>query len=182
MGILFTVLANAQSNVHWGLKGGVNISAVNISGGGDYNSKAGFHAGGLAHIHLSKTWALQPELMYSTQGGKDGSTKLNLDYINIPLQVQYMFNNGFRLQTGPQLGLLTNARIKTGDVKVDVKDGLTNADFSWTFGTSYLTKSGLGVDLRYNAGLTDIDKATNVSYKNSVFQLGLFYQFMHSKK
>lgn len=182
-GILLATLAQAQKgDVHFGLKGGLNISNVTVSGDNSLNSKAGFYAGGLAHIHLSRTWALQPELMYSMQGAKDGSNKLNLDYINIPVQLQYMFDNGFRLQTGPQVGLLMSAKAKSGGVKYDVKDGFTNADFSWSFGTSYISKSGLGADLRYNLGLTDIDKATSVTNKNSVFQIGLFYQFMHQHK
>lgn len=120
--------------------------------------------------------------MYSAQGAKDGSNKLNLDYINIPVQWQYMFDNDFRLQTGPQVGLLMSVKAKAGGVKYDVKDGFSNADFSWSFGTSYIPKSGLGGDLRYNLGLTDIDKGTSVINKNSVFQLGLFYQFMHQHK
>lgn len=182
-GILLTVFLKAQTGaVHFGLKGGLNVSDVTVSGNNNLDSKLGIYAGGLAHIHLSKTWAVQPELMYSMQGAKDGDQKLNLDYINIPVQLQYMFDNGFRLQTGPQVGILVNAKAKAGDVKYDVKDGFTNADFSWSFGTSYLTNSGLGFDLRYNLGLTDIDKATSVTNKNSVFQLGLFYQFMHQHK
>ena len=34
---------------------------------------------------------------------------LRLNYINVPV-LQYMFGDGFRLQTGPQLGILTNAK------------------------------------------------------------------------
>ena len=182
-GFLLSSLLHAQPGAtHFGLKAGLNVSSVAVSGDNNFNSKLGFYAGGLAHIHINKSWAVQPEIMYSAQGGKDGDQKLNLGYINIPVQLQYMFDNGFRLQTGPQLGFLTAANVKSGNIKYDVKDGLTNADFSWSFGASYLSKSGLGADLRYNLGLTDIDKSNPVEYKNQVLQLGLFYQFMHQHK
>src|SRR5689334_4668113 len=109
--LMFCVSIAVAQETHFGLKAGVNIASVNVSPGADYNSKAGLHIGGLAHIHLNKNFALQPELVFSMQGGKtDADAKLKLNYINIPLLVQYMTENGFRLQTGPQLGLLVSAK------------------------------------------------------------------------
>lgn len=54
----------------FGLKGGVNLSNIWVQDNKSSDYITGFHAGGLAHIHLSRNWALQPELLYSTQGGK----------------------------------------------------------------------------------------------------------------
>ena len=177
--ILCASLAKAQET-HFGLKAGVNIASLNVSPGGDYNSKAGLHIGGLAHIHLSRNFALQPEVVFSMQGGeRDDDVKLKFNYINIPLLVQYMTENGFRLQTGPQLGLLVSAKSENGDVEVDIKDSFTSTDFSWAFGAGYLFPSGFGLDARYNLGISDVWDATSAKIKNSVFQFGVFYQFMH---
>jgi hypothetical protein len=86
-----------------------------------------------------------------------------------------MFGNGLRLQTGPQVGFLTNARSKGGGEEATIKTSLKDTDFSWSFGGSYLSRIGLGIDARYNLGLTDINK-TAADMKNRVWQVGLFYQ------
>jgi len=177
--VFCTSIAWAQET-HFGLKAGLNIASVSVSPGADYNSKAGLHIGGLAHIHLSKNFALQPELVFSMQGGEnEDDAKRKLNYINIPLLVQYMTENGFRLQTGPQLGLLVSAKAENGNVEIDIKDNFTATDFSWAFGAGYLFPSGFGLDARYNLGISDIWDANSAKMKNSVFQLGVFYQFMH---
>ena len=179
--VLFVSIVSAQET-HFGLKAGVNIASANVSPGSDYDSKAGLHVGGLAHIHLSKNFALQPEVVYSMQGGKVDDTKLKLNYINIPLLVQYMTDNGFRLQTGPQLGLLLSAKTEVGDVEVDRKDNFTSTDFSWAFGAGYLFPEGFGLDARYNLGISDVWDGSSAKIKNSVFQFGVFYQFMHQNR
>jgi len=176
--VLFVSIVSAQQT-HFGLKAGVNVASASVSPGNDYNSKAGLHVGGLAHIHLNKNFALQPEVVYSMQGGKVDDTKLKLNYINIPLLVQYMTDNGFRLQTGPQLGLLVSAKTEVGDVERDIKDNFTSTDFSWAFGAGFLFPEGFGLDARYNLGISDVWDASSTKIKNSVFQFGVFYQFMH---
>ena len=179
---IFLVVTSAFSqNTHFGIKAGVNASSVKVSDGEDYDSKTGFHVGGLAHIHISRHFAVQPELVFSTQGGQDDGEdfKLKLNYINVPILAQYMFDAGFRLQTGPQLGFLTGAETKSGDVEVDVDDQIQSFDFSWTFGGSYLSRSGFGVDVRYNLGISNISDINGFEAKNRVFQVGVFYQFMH---
>ena len=177
--LFFSLLAKAQ-HTSFGLKAGINASSVNVEDGTDYDSKVGLHVGGLAHIHITPHFAFQPELVYSMQGGKDGDdNKLKLDYLNIPLLAQYMTHDGFRLETGPQVGFLTSAKAKSGDVEVDVKDDLESTDFSWVFGAGYLFPGagGIGVDVRYNLGLSNISDDNSFEAKNRVFQIGVFYQF-----
>lgn len=182
--IIILSTAKAQET-HFGVKAGVNIASVEVEDGDDLNSKVGLHIGGLAHIHISQHFALQPELVFSMQGGKaedNDDVKLKLNYINIPVLAQYMINDGFRLQTGPQLGFLVGAESKAGDVEVDQKDNYSTIDFSWTFGAGYLFPSGFGVDARYNHGISNISDVNAVEVRNRVFQFGLFYQFMHQNK
>jgi hypothetical protein len=169
-------------NATFGLKGGLNVSTLSNTNGSDYGSKPGLHAGLLAHVHLSPTVAIQPEVMYSSQGTKytAGTTEhvLGLDYVNIPVQFQYMFSNGFRLQTGPQVGFLVNVKDKVNDVETGnfSSDDFKSVDFAWSAGLGYLTPSGLGVDARYNFGLSNINDAGGNRLRNNVFQVGLFYQ------
>lgn len=179
--IMLSFFVVTAQETHFGIKAGVNVSNVDIQNGDDFASKAGLHLGGLAHIHITRHFALQPELVYSMQGGKDGNEKLKLNYINVPVLAQYMTNEGFRLQTGPQLGFLTTAKSKIDKVEVDRKDDLNSFDFSWVFGAGYLFPSGFGIDARYNLGISNISDDNNFEAKQGVFQFGLFYQFMHGK-
>ena len=183
MGLFCIALKTNAQHVEFGLKGGLNVADVH-SNSTNYDARASVYGGGLAHIHLSEHIALQPELVYSSQGMKttvaDGSHTLRLNYVNLPVLFQYMFGDGFRLQTGPQLGLLAGAKVKSGGTTTDVKSDYTSGDFSWAFGASYLTTSGVGVDARYNLGINNINNTgSSAQLYNRVFQLGLFYQFRH---
>jgi hypothetical protein len=179
--ILMTGTANAQKVV-FGIKGGLNVSDIRHSNDLRYDPVVGFHAGMLAHIHLTKRFALQPETFYSTGGAnyKSGpsDTRYNLGYIQVPVLLQYMFLNGLRVQAGPQLGFLVNAKSKTGDLKEDFKNDLNTVDFGVTTGASYqVPHTGFGFDARINLGLTDINKDGNIKSTNRGFQLGVFYLF-----
>lgn len=181
--ILIAGTANAQ-HVNLGIKGGLNVYNINNDNGTEYDSKVGLHAGLLGHIHLTKQWALQPELVYSAQGAKfiasNVETKINLGYINIPVMLQYMFDNGFRLQAGPQVGFLISAKAKTGNNSTDIKDNINTVDFALGIGAGYVhPASGFGVDARYNIGLSNINENSSVKSTNRGFQLGVFYLFKH---
>ena len=172
-------MTNAQS-AHFGLKAGLNVASIKVEDGNDFDSKTGLQIGGLVHVHLTRHFAVQPELMYSMQGGESGNLKRSLNYMNVPVLAQYMFADGFRLQTGPQIGFLTSAKNKTGDVEVKINDQLNTTDFAWTFGGSYVSKSGLGVDARYNLGISNMNESESIpAARNRVFQVGAFYQFQH---
>ncbi len=172
----------AQRPAKFGLKGGVNISTLNIEDFDDDDARIGIHIGGLAHLHLgaSEQWALQPELVYSQEGGKlntnSGSTTVKLDYFNIPVMVQYMFNNGFRLEAGPQLGLMVSSKYESDDDEDDADDDFKSTNVSLGFGASYLSDSGFGIGGRYNLGLSKIGEGAG-DVKGRTLQLGLFYMF-----
>ncbi len=177
--LLLATVSNAQ-HTNFGIKAGYNAASTQISNGPDYDSKSGFHVGGLAHIHISEHFAVQPEIVYSCQGGEKPNHKLKMSYINVPVLAQYMVSNGFRLQTGPQIGFLISAEQDYGDLEVEVDESFGAVDVSWAFGAGYIFPSGFGVDARYNLGLNNISDDNSFEAKNRVFQVGLFYQFRNS--
>jgi Outer membrane protein beta-barrel domain len=193
--ILMTGTVNAQHSkqkVNIGIKGGLNIFTIHNSDGQEYDPKAGFHAGLIAHIHLSRQLALQPEIVYSSEGAKytiDGLSEsnhytINLGYINMPVMLQYMFDNGFRFQAGPQIGVLVHAKSKseTNNTSSDVKDNYKTFAFSLGAGVGYVhPPTGFGIDARFNLGLSDINENSNIESTNRGFQLGVFYLFNHKK-
>lgn len=180
-GVVLLFFANVifaqRSPVQLGVKGGVNFATLERADNNSADHRTALYAGALAHIHIGHNFALQPELMYAAQGAEyNDNSRDKLAYVNVPVLGQYMFSNGLRLQTGPQIGLLASAEAATGNHETDLKSSLKKTDLSWSFGTSYLTRFGLGIDARYNLGLTDISK-DNSDLKNRVWQVGLFYQF-----
>src|SRR6476646_10557892 len=180
--ILATGAAVFAQSPKFGLKAGLNVSKLSNVPGLNWNNRLGLNAGALAHIHITPQLALQPEVVYSGQGAKytiNGEEHtLGLDYINIPLLLQYMFDNGFRLQTGPQLGFLVgvNDKIDGNKTGIFTSNDFKSTDVSWSFGLGYLTYSGFGLDARYNLGLSNIngDPDRTAKVHNSVIQLGVF--------
>ena len=182
--ILMTGSTFAQ-HANIGFKAGLNSYNISSNNGGfSYNSKLGLNIGMFGHIHLDKQLAFQPELVYSSQGAKytnsGTETTINLDYINVPLLLQYMFENGFRLEAGPQVGFLVSAKSKTNNATTDIKSSIKGIDFGLGLGLGYVDpKSGFGVDARYNLGLSNINENTSSKSTNAGFQFGVFYLLGH---
>lgn len=184
LSILFIGNEVIAQHTNIGIKGGLNAFTIKSDDNSNVNTKLGYHLGLIGHIHISDQFALQPELVYSVQGasytvaGED--VNLNLNYLNVPLMFQYMFDNGFRLQAGPQLGFLMSAKAEVDNNDTDVKDSFEKMDVGLGLGASYVNPtSNFGVDLRYNAGLTNINENSNEEAFNRGFQLGIFYLFNH---
>jgi hypothetical protein len=176
----------AEAQVQFGIKGGINLANLNLSNTGlasYYKSITEFNAGLLVSIPLNKIFYVQPEIIYSEQGSVVPETsnvkfEVNTQYINVPVLFKYLHKSGLFAETGPQVGFLTAADV-TYATKYSIKSSSEPVDFSWAFGAGYkLPCMNLGVDARYNLGLTTMDKSTSSgTVKNSVFQIDLFYQF-----
>lgn len=188
LGIFAAVLiagnVNAQ-HVNFGVKGGLNAYTFSDADKTNYGARIGFHVGGLAHIHLADQFGLQPEVVFSTQGanfsGSSSTTHFRLNYINVPVLFQYMFNMGFRIQAGPQLGVLLSAKSETNGIDADIKNNFKPIDLGLAVGASYVhVPTGFGVDARVNLGLTQIsDISTRANTWNRGLQIGVFYLIGH---
>lgn len=180
-----TYAVQAQLHADFGIKGGLNIANLKIENSTSADPKSGVNLGALCHLHFATNWAVQPELVYSSQGAEQTISgvdyRIKLNYINVPVLIQYMTGSGFRLQTGPQFGILAGAKTKVGDTESDAGGTFDTFDFSWAMGASYVTNSGFGIDARYNLGLANIIDDGGPSTKNRVLQFGLFYQFRVSE-
>ena len=171
--LILNVCLFAQGPV-FGLKAGANISTISWEvPSTNFDSRIGFHVGLLAHMHLSPQWGVQPEIQYSTEGVKQtvssGEYTWKTDYVNIPVMLQYMFDNGFRLEAGPFLGLMVS--------NDDNDDVFKSTNVGVGFGLNYLTYSGFGIGGRYNLGLTKITEPAASDGKSRTFQISAFYMF-----
>ncbi len=184
LALMCSAILFAQTSAKLGIKGGLNVANLDVKNV-NTDARLGFHGGLLAHIHLTPQWGIQPELLYSGQGMEENinDSKWKLSYINVPVMIQYMFDNGFRLEAGPQIGFLVDGEIE-GDngSELDITNDLKTIDAGLGLGIGYLTYSGLGISGRYNLGLTDINEDGGNTIKNRVFQVGLFYMLDQSHK
>jgi Outer membrane protein beta-barrel domain len=185
----FIILSSAKAQIQFGIKAGLNIASLSLSSdlsgsGESLKSKTDFNAGVLVSVPLFNSFTLQPEINYSGQGakGSDGTTTttLNYDYINIPVLFKFNHASGLFAETGPQIGFLISANAKAEGQSEDIKNETSSTDFSWCFGVGYKSEMNLGIDIRYNLGLSNTVKtSTDGTSKNSVFQFGIFYLFGH---
>lgn len=181
LAILASCALNAQS-VDFGLKGGLNLSSLSENNSGySYQNRLGYHIGGLAQINLTPQVAIQPEVVYSSQGTKytaNGTEhNLALNYLNIPVMLQAKVGRGVYAEVGPQFGFLTSVNDKIGDVETNyfTTQDFKNTDVALGFGLGFQGSSGVGVDARYNLGLTDINNTgRSNNLRNNVLQIGLF--------
>lgn len=181
--------ANAQQEVKYGPKAGVNFATVsNVE-----NSKmlTGFYVGAVAEIKFNDKFSVQPELVYSAQGVKQEYNETfagmtinetftsKFDYINIPIMAKYYVYEGLSVELGPQFGFLVKAETKGGGEKVDAKDSTKSFDFGVGAGLAYDLANGFFANARYNFGLTDVAKnnESNDTFKNGVIQVGVGYKF-----
>jgi len=186
---------NAQK-AQFGFKGGLNVANQSFSGDGapSPSSKVGFHVGGFVEIKVSDKFAIQPELLYSTQGSKfneivnyqgtdyKAEVTLKLSYINIPFMLKYYAADKFSLEAGPQIGFLTTAKLAVKNQgnsnEQDIKDIFKSTDFGLNLGVGYEFAKNFSAGVRYNIGLTNIVKdGSGDEIKNNVFSLSLGCKF-----
>lgn len=197
--------ANAQNKTRFGLKGGLNISTLNVSGvnlAGEFSPKAGFHIGGLVAFPVTQKLEIRPELLYSNQGYKyketasEGSyeSTANINYIAIPIMVVYSPVSRFNIELGPQLSLLIDHKADVTfdsafpdfpDQKrtVDYDNKTQSLEVGINAGVSYLLTKNLFLSGRYNYGISTVNKKYENSVyedekdRNSVFQFSIGYLF-----
>ena len=185
--ILFAGISFATANAQFqfGVKAGANFSTLSDDQGYSARTQFNFNAGVFAKLPIARFVSLQPELVYSGQGARynDGAGGIgaeHINYFNVPVLVKFAHRSGFFFETGPQIGFLLSAKDKDQGFSADLKSQVNSADFSWVFGFGFkIPESPVGVDFRYNAGLSNIDNNSvsqdNATIRNDVFQIGLTY-------
>jgi hypothetical protein len=109
-----------------------------------------------------------------------GATSIKLDYLNIPILINWYLPwvEGLTIKGGLQPAFLLSSSVDYGNVSVgmDDSDSFETFDFAIPLGVSYELDFGLLLDVRYNIGMTDIYKDGSKG-KNAVFQITLGYRF-----
>ncbi|MBV9989147.1 MAG: PorT family protein [Chitinophagaceae bacterium] len=176
--VISVSFVNAQTS--FGIKGGVNLSTTTGDNSEFFSSAIGAYFGGMAKFPIDSKFSIQTEGMLSFEGAKfsvNGATgKTSATYARFPVLGQYHAGAGFTLQSGPELGLLMGATLKvTNGGSTSIKDAMKSTDFAWAFGVSFVpNKSKVGMSLRYNLGLSNINSDSGPANRTSVWQIGTF--------
>jgi len=164
--VVFTATTYGQG-IDFGIKAGANFSTLTDATG--LKNKTGFHGGIFLGLKFNDKIALQPELLYSQQGAKFDSDKIELNYVNVPVVLKYYLIQGLNIQAGPQFGFIVDDNLGDAFDKKPV-------DVSGLLGAGYDLPMGLRIDARYHFGFTAIGEDTDS--KNGVFSLALGYSFL----
>lgn len=175
LSFIFILTANplqAQDAVKTGAKGGINFANISNS---DFESRTGFVVGGFAKFSIPMSpFSIQPEALYSQQGGEIDGNEVRLDYLQVPVLFKYALipagpaqpnlflgpYAGLRLVaeqeggTGGILGGSSNIENETesvdygliagAGVDIEVGDSIFTMDARYTFGAADVFKNGDG--------------------------------------
>ena len=175
--------SNAQ-NIHFGVKGGLNLANISGDYTEDLKTRTAFHVGALAEILVLDQLYFQPELLYSAQGAKGDKmdATYKLDYIQVPIMAKYFLIDNLSMELGPQLSFLVNSDFEfDGDTSVSIepKDLYKKMDFGLNFGLSYKLNK-IFFSGRYNLGLTQLlegELVQDIIQHNRGFQFSVGYMF-----
>jgi len=181
LALFFFSFSNAQG-FGVGVKVGTNINKLQGQSFKD-EFTYGYSAGAYADIKLGNKWSIQPEVLFN-QVSADTSdkfsdlvdfnsgkvSKIKLNYISIPLLLNYNISKGISLQAGPQYGILMS---QDRDLLQDGKEAFKKGDFSMLAGLQ-LKFASIRLYGRYAVGLNNISDVTNNDkWKNQSIQLGI---------
>jgi hypothetical protein len=186
MAMVITSASFAQG-FHAGIKGGVNLYKVD---GRSFKQefKHGYNLGAFAEIDFSKKWGIQPEVMWNQANTQlsnefddiydEGISELKdvkLNYLSIPILLNYKPSSLLTLQAGPQFGILLN---KDESLFENGRDAFKRGDFSLLGGVQ-LNLGSIKAGGRYVVGLSNINDIDNQDeWKNQGFQLYVGFKIL----
>jgi hypothetical protein len=179
-----TAFSQILPSFQFGIKGGANLSKFSTENTFSSDNSAGYYAGiwariGAAGIHF------QPELylsgknttLISNQEGSIGlENKVKFTSLDVPLLIGTKLGAagiGLRLNTGPVVSFILDDKQSLGSATGNIFRGdFKNQAVAWQFGAG-LDVGKVGVDLRYEAGLSKMGRAGYDDQRLNLFTLGL---------
>lgn len=206
-------VTSAQSRFSFGPKVGVNLSnlyidAEGVEAGDIVGIKPGLLIGAFAEYDFTPVVGISVDLLYSREGtesnrfdypaqeGYSYKHKYSLQYLNIPVLINFYVAHGLAVKAGVQPGVLLGAKYRVdweymgqeGSKTQDIKNNLRAYDISIPIGLSYTFDYGFFIDGRYNISLCDImnqstkhelelEGASYHKVKNRTFSFSIGWKF-----
>lgn len=182
--VLLATQVGAQT-LNLGVKAGATLGKIDGQSFKD-GFNFGVHAGFFADLGIGEQWGIQPEVLFSqtktevkqsvsagdvlSQGAKG-----HLNYLTIPVLLNFKPAKVLTLQAGPQFGILMN---KHNSLVQNGADAFKSGDFAVDLGAQ-LNLGKLKVYGRYDIGLSDARDVKDVTdqskWKNQQIQFGIGY-------
>jgi hypothetical protein len=174
-----------------GVKAGVNLSRFSFSGDDLENNEGfqtlkdyqkdniGFNVTVYGDFGIAKNLMLQPGISLQNKGSKfeanenglNGSSKINLMYVDVPINAVYSIPTGdagaVQISAGPYIGFAISGKQKSKagdaaeeseDLKFGSKadDDLSSMDYGANFGLGYRMNNGFTLGANYGLGLGNL--------------------------
>ena len=171
------VSMSAMAQVQFGAK--VGVDATNFWGSDiEHGMKPSYQAGLVMEHKFNPHFAIAPEAVFASQGGKFDNATYNVNYINVPVMLKYYTSPAFSIDFGPQVGfnVYSKMSIKDVDKAIDLKDGTKSVDFGLGLGGTYNLTDNAFVQARYTLGMTNVFDG-DANCKNGNIQLAFGMKF-----
>ena len=185
------VCMSASAQVQFGAKVGFDLT--NFWGeDAEHGMKPSYQAGLLMEYKFSPKFAIAPEVVFASQGGKFKAVEMNMfgldvsktvtfntNYINVPVMLKYYATPNFSIDFGPQVGFNVYSKVSVEDEdKVwDLKDSTKGVDFGLGLGGTYNLTENAFVQARYTLGMTKVFDGDYNKEKNGNIQLAFGMKF-----
>jgi hypothetical protein len=185
------VCMSASAQVQFG--GKVGFDLTNFWGSDvEHGMKPSYQVGLLMEYKMSPKFAIAPEVVFASQGGKFKALDLNLfgldiektvtfntNYINVPVMLKYYVTPAFSIDLGPQVGFNVYSKYSIEDVDkaIDVKDNTKTVDFGVGLGGTYNLSENAFVQARYTMGMTKVFDGDYNKEKNGNIQVAFGMKF-----
>jgi hypothetical protein len=187
--IMLTVSVAAMAQLpsfDFGIKAGLNVSKLQSDIASEENM-TGFQAGVFARLGGGGIY-FQPELYVGSKGSKypsaaqvySGDEKINFTTLDLPLLLGTKVGAGpvnFRFMAGPVVSFMLDKEEPVASASQDVKDFRNYKDQAWGIqGGAGVDISKLTLDVRYEAGISNINKTDKYDQKTNLWHLSLGYK------
>nr|WP_321222686.1 hypothetical protein [uncultured Psychroserpens sp.] len=138
LSLFFILKSNAQSNVDFGIKGGLNFTFFKVPEaqfGNNIETEIGFYSGLFADFEIDNTVSLQPEILY---------IQLNdFKFLNAPIYAKFLLSNRLSFMAGPSLNYFFDFFTNKFKVRGDIA-------------TSYYITDAIDIHLKFVVGFNEV--------------------------
>lgn len=166
---------------------GMTLATVTGDDTDDCTWKMGFIAGAELMHRFDQHFGLSLGAFYAQQGTREKDsgyhTKLEINYFNFPVQLNFYIIKELAIKTGIQLGVMSSCKLsaESGSIsaKEDVSSDFETIDVSIPVGLSY-EYNNIVFDARYHFGLKDIEtsymgiRSMSMKNRNPIIHNGYF--------
>ena len=187
--VVYETVDDESGTMIAGAKFGLNFATFGGDNSSNYSGTTKFFFGGFFGYDFIRNFGLQGELLYNPVGGgysSPGQAGGNdgISYLEFVVLAKYSVpvNPVIKIffEAGPQLGIKLSATAHSDatGTDTDISQYISGTDFDLVVGTGTAFRVGPGniiFDVRYNIGLSTIQKNGNDHNSNQVFSMAVGY-------